>query len=108
MNDQIKNYELMLVREKKKIEGDIARLQRSLARVEQKLSDVERAFSRDSARGSVKLRRALGENIPKRPQPKKGSHLFSRENLAVPVVEEVEKKTEIKKGFFGTILGGDE
>ena len=66
MNKEVQKYINTLKAEEVQVMGDIARMERSLSRVRQKLSDPEKSFNLELKRGSVRVKRIFGEEVPKK------------------------------------------
>lgn len=106
---EIEKYKSALDKRERELEAEIERLKRSLSRVREKKLAPEKFFKTDSK--SVRVRRELGEDIPKRAFPtKKSSHVFSPEKIEETgrIAKEASDNVKKSKGFFSPLIGGDE
>ena len=83
MNKEVQQYINTLKAEEVQVMGDIARMERSLSRVRQKLSDPEKSFNAELKRGSVRVKRIFGEEVPKKVSNLKKA--FSEGTVLTPV-----------------------
>ena len=110
VNEKVTEYISALKDELEKVNGEIARMERTRSRIEEKLRSPEKHFNKELKRGAVRVKKIFGQPVPEKKSPfKKKSDVPGPVEIPTvemdlpapaPAAESSEEKKSSGFGFF--------